>query len=130
MSTISSVADPKTSTFRPRSSDTSVWKRRARSSPSVVCDRVFSCCMVAMAASLVCTGDLWSSPSIAKFKCSNDVDGVIVPGVQADISLSFDCDLQGAVRSISTGCPWRSNSANTKWKKLDFLRLDGGCFSK
>lgn len=34
------------------------------------------------------------------------------------------------MRSISTGWPWRSYRASTKWKKLDFLRLDGGCFSK
>lgn len=35
-----------------------------------------------------------------------------------------------AVLSISTGCPDRSYKAMTKWKKLDFLRLLGGCFSK
>ena len=35
-----------------------------------------------------------------------------------------------AVRSTSTGCPCRSYMASTKWKKLDFLRLEGGCFSK
>lgn len=35
-----------------------------------------------------------------------------------------------AVRSISIGCPARSYRAMTKWKKLDFLRLLGGCFSK
>lgn len=35
-----------------------------------------------------------------------------------------------AVRSISMGCPALSYSAMTKWKKLDFRKLLGGCFSK
>lgn len=35
-----------------------------------------------------------------------------------------------AVLSISIGCPERSYRAMTKWKKFDFLRLLGGCFSK
>lgn len=35
-----------------------------------------------------------------------------------------------AVRSISTGWPFRSYKAITKWKKLLFLKLFGGCFSK
>jgi len=34
------------------------------------------------------------------------------------------------VLSISTGWPCRSYRARTKWKKLDFRRLEGGCFSK
>lgn len=35
-----------------------------------------------------------------------------------------------AVRSISIGCSLRSYNAITKWKKFDFRRLLGGCFSK
>lgn len=35
-----------------------------------------------------------------------------------------------AVLSISTGWPARSYKAMTKWKKFDFRRLLGGCFSK
>lgn len=35
-----------------------------------------------------------------------------------------------AVRSISIGWPALSYKAITKWKKLDFLKLLGGCFSK
>ena len=35
-----------------------------------------------------------------------------------------------AVRSISIGWPVLSYNAMTKWKKFDFLKLGGGCFSK
>lgn len=35
-----------------------------------------------------------------------------------------------AVLSISIGCPVRSYNAITKWKKFDFRKLLGGCFSK
>lgn len=46
------------------------------------------------------------------------------------LTFSFSTKPTKAVRSISTGCPCRSYRARTKWKKLDFLRLEGGCFSK
>ena len=46
------------------------------------------------------------------------------------LTLSFSTKSTKEVRSISTGCPCRSYMASTKWKKLDFLRLEGGCFSK
>ncbi len=35
-----------------------------------------------------------------------------------------------AVLSISMGWPVRSYKAMTKWKKLDFRKFGGGCFSK
>lgn len=46
------------------------------------------------------------------------------------LTRSFSTKSMKAVRSTSTGCPCRSYMASTKWKKLDFLRLEGGCFSK
>lgn len=46
------------------------------------------------------------------------------------LTWSFSINPMKAVLSISTGWPARSYKAMTKWKKLDFLRLLGGCFSK
>lgn len=51
-------------------------------------------------------------------------------GAPGLLTFSFSTKPTKAVRSISTGCPCRSYRARTKWKKLDFLRLEGGCFSK
>lgn len=45
-------------------------------------------------------------------------------------TFSFSMKSTKLVLSISTGWPWRSYRARTKWKKLDFRRLEGGCFSK
>lgn len=45
------------------------------------------------------------------------------------LTFSFSTKSTKAVLSISTGWPCLSYSARTKWKKLDFLRLEGGCFS-
>ena len=39
-------------------------------------------------------------------------------------------NLMNDVLSISIWFPLRSNSWIMKWKKLDFLRLEGGCFVK
>ena len=39
-------------------------------------------------------------------------------------------NLMNEVLSISIWFPLRSNSWIMKWKKLDFLRLEGGCFVK
>ncbi|KAG7239693.1 hypothetical protein INR49_028629 [Caranx melampygus] len=70
MPIISSVIDPRTSACRPRSSETSLWKRLARSSP---CDRVLSSCMVAMTASLVCMGHFSSAAAMGKnLRCCFD----------------------------------------------------------
>jgi len=46
------------------------------------------------------------------------------------LTLSFSMKSMKAVLSTSIGWPWRSYSANTKWKKLLLRRLLGGCFSK
>ena len=55
----------------------------------------------------------------------------IAVGVAAGrLTFSFSTKSTKAVLSISTGCPCLSYRAKTKWKKLDFLRLEGGCFSK
>lgn len=51
-------------------------------------------------------------------------------GAHKPLTRSFSTKSMKAVRSTSTGCPCRSYMASTKWKKLDFLRLEGGCFSK
>lgn len=46
------------------------------------------------------------------------------------LTFSFSTKSTNVVLSISTGWPWRSYKASTKWKKLDLRRLEGGCFSK
>lgn len=45
-------------------------------------------------------------------------------------TFSFSIKSTKLVLSISTGWPCRSYKARTKWKKLDFRRFEGGCFSK
>lgn len=51
-------------------------------------------------------------------------------GVKTSLAFSFSTNPTKDVRSISTGCPCLSYRANTKWKKLDLRRFEGGCFSK
>lgn len=46
------------------------------------------------------------------------------------LTFSFSTKSTNAVCSISTDWPWLSYKASTKWKKFDFRRLAGGCFSK
>ena len=51
-------------------------------------------------------------------------------GLSGRITWSFSTKSMKAVLSTSMGCPCLSYRASTKWKKLLFRRLLGGCFSK